>query len=115
MKYAQNTATIQRVTAAAIVSGVLMISFTPRQAAAQADDVKRICSGELMLFTEPGFEVFDKNNDAALDDQEVANCESLNTVFAELDLDADERLSQQEYTAFPAIWKQRVLAFGEGK
>jgi hypothetical protein len=48
-----------------------------------------------------------------LDEREIRRCESLRTVFDELDVDGDQSLSELEYLTFPAMWQQRRLAFGD--
>jgi hypothetical protein len=94
----------------AVVSGAAALAAAA--AAADTRDVAKICAGDTIVFDGPDFAVFDANADAMLDEQETRRCESLRTVFDELDVDGDQFLSELEYLTFPAMWRQRRLAFG---
>jgi hypothetical protein len=76
-------------------------------------ELRRICSGEVLVFDEPSFDVFDIDTDDLLSEDETDACTTLQAVFEELDLDADEALTEQEYLAFAQIWRQRKSSFGD--
>jgi hypothetical protein len=99
-------------TQAAVVVAVLLSGMAPGAHAATRD-VTTICAGEAIVFEEPEFAAFDRNADAMLDERETRDCESLSTLFDELDVDGDESLTELEYLTFPAMWQQRKLAFDE--
>jgi hypothetical protein len=98
--------------AAVLVAALLLAGMAPAARAATRD-IATICAGEAIVFEEPEFAAFDKNADAMLDERETRNCESLSTLFDELDVDGDESLTELEYLTFSAMWQQRKLAFDE--
>ena len=106
------SATIRRYRAkrAGALTGLLLLSWA---VACAEDEIRRICSGELLVFDEPEFELFDIDTDTMLSEDETDACTALQAVFDELDLDADEALTEQEYLSFPQIWQQRKSSFGD--
>ena len=92
---------------AAVVA--LSAGFAACPAAAQ--NLEAVCAGELITFPLPSFEAFDANEDGVLGRREVAACQTLNGLFAELDLDAGGTLTRPEYASFPALWRQRARSF----
>ncbi|HEX7079384.1 MAG TPA: hypothetical protein VF329_00015 [Gammaproteobacteria bacterium] len=77
-----------------------------------AQSVEEVCRGELESFQQPPFEAFDTNRDEHIVWTESERCRSLHSLFEELDVNDDERLSRSEYGAFAFIWAERARTFG---
>jgi hypothetical protein len=107
-------ATIRRCSAKRVsaLAGVWLLVHGAIALPDDSSEVHRICAGELLVFDEPDFAVFDVDTDAVLSEDETDTCTALQVVFDELDLDADEALTEQEYLSFPQIWRQRKDSFG---
>lgn len=80
--------------------------------ALEAQSIDEICRGELLEFPLPPLRVFDGNHDETLDESEVERCDSLETMFSRLDLDANQRLDSAEYDAFAVLWTRHIRTFG---
>ena len=107
------SATIRHYRAKRVAALVGLLLFSA--VALAEDDIRRICSGELLVFDQPEFALFDIDTDTVLSEDETDACTTLQAVFEELDLDADETLTEQEYLAFPQIWRQRKNSFGDAE
>jgi hypothetical protein len=94
----------------AIVS-IAIVHQWPALRLATAQELEEICAGDAIAFSLPSFALFDTNDDGALDEREVSECNSLDTLFTRLDLDANDTLTLVEYRAFPEVWMQRQRTF----
>jgi len=79
-----------------------------------AQSVEEVCGGKLEAFQQPPFEAFDTNRDEHIAMTESESCHSLHTLFPELDVDDDKRLTRIEYAAFATIWAERARSLGLG-
>lgn len=92
------------------------IVFIASSSQAMAQELENVCDGDVALhFSLPSFETFDANDDGALDEREVAECNSLSMLFSRLDLDANDVLTPVEYQAFPALWRRRQRTFDDAE
>lgn len=84
---------------------------------AQQDDAPApladVCSGDLVTFALPAFGAFDANGDGRIDEREADGCESLETLFERLDVDASGALTRVEYRGYADLWRRRARAFGD--
>lgn len=99
-------------TARPFLKTTVVLLTTAFSAPLGAQSVEEICSGRLEVFPQPPFESFDRDRDEQIQMSESENCRSLHSLFVELDVNDDERLSRIEYGAFAFIWAERVRTFG---
>lgn len=101
-----------RASARSVLNAIVVLLTLAFSAPLCAQSVEEVCSGTLETFQEPPFEFFDQDRDEHIQMSESQGCRSLHSLFAELDVNDDERLSRIEYAAFAFIWAERARAFG---